>query len=155
MLMASNCALPRLDVYGDALASATTFQGEWSHDPTIAMLWYFAKDFACTSAKTEDAAIFGSVLRTSLVRTRLPLAAERTRAATVDLRGNLTLGGTLVETSLVECTTVHYGVTHCGGGAPPRNAAVSAWPAFLLSNGRRSQACSDGLWHSAWAWWPD
>ena len=144
---ASNRAQQRLDAFGDSLAAATTFQGDGvatlQHDPIVRCLERFGKDFGCTTAKAEDADIFGSVLRGHPAHMRLPGAVDRTRVATVDLRVALSRNGMLAEDHIVEVKTVHFGPSHYGGGAPVHNAAVERRVARLPAERRAQLASTD------------
>ncbi len=145
--VAGNRAPQRLDAFGDGLAAATTFQGDGvarlQHDPVVRCLERFAKDYACTPARAEDANTFGSVLRAHPAHMRKPGAVDRTRAATVDLTVALARNGTLAEDHLVELKTVHFGPSHYGGGAPVRNAAVERRAERLPAERRAQLASAD------------
>ena len=105
-----------VDRYGDELAAAITFKeghfAKFQHDPVLYALSDFARTYGGTYAKLEDADFFGSVLRNGPAA-RSPVALERKRVLTPDLRAHL--NGAMW---LIEMKTVHYG--------PSR---YSRWPA--------------------------
>jgi hypothetical protein len=144
---ACNRAPQLLDRYGDALAAATTFQGDGfarlQHDPVVRMLARFGTEYGCTTAVAEDSDVFGSVLRAHPAHMRLPGAVDRTRVATVDLRVALNRGGMLSADHLVEMKTVHFGPSHYGGGAPVHNAAVERRVAWLPAERRAQLVAAD------------
>jgi hypothetical protein len=126
----SGQATSYIDPHGDKLAAATNFQGDHfsklQHDPVVSMMERFAHTYGCTTAKAEDADVFGAVLRQFPGQMRSEEARYRTRAATVDLRVALDLpDGSRAIDHIVEMKSVHFGMGHYSAAAPTRKLAVN------------------------------
>jgi len=120
-----------VDAYGDALAAAPSVAhdhvAKLRHDPAINLLTSLTRGYAGTSARREDADVFGSVLAGVPPAGRAVL--RRRRVPTVDLVVVLNCMGSAPKLAKTPCD---------GLGAPARADTVRAQVDLVLPHALRS-----------------